>query len=117
MSAAVGQLSFPPKEETQFKKPYSESTATVIDAEVRKIVDECYARTLQLLAEKQGALKSLAEVLLQKETINSHDLVEVLGQRPFPVNEGLRQYLDTSWKRESGAQQDEDSDTDTQEAR
>ncbi len=119
MSDAVGQLSFPPKEETQFKKPYAESTATVIDAEVRKVVDECYSRTLALLAEKQDLLKQLAEVLLEKETINSHDLVRVLGERPFTVNEGLRQYLDTSWKRESG-EEDSDgsgSDADTAEAR
>ena len=114
MSDAVGQLSFPPKDETQFKKPYAESTATVIDAEVRKVVDECYSRTLALLAEKQDLLKQLAGVLLEKETINSHDLVAVLGQRPFTVNEGLRQYLDTSWKRESG---EEDSDSDAAESR
>lgn len=106
MSDAVGQLAFPPKEETQFTKPYSDVTASKIDTEVRGIVDSCYARTVDLLKEKREVMKQLAEVLLEKETINSHDLVQVLGPRPFPVNESLAQYLDTSWVAEEAARTD-----------
>lgn len=38
-------------------KPYSESTHEIIDEEVKRIVDECYARTKALLESKKDLIK------------------------------------------------------------
>jgi hypothetical protein len=44
MNETVGRVSFP-KDENSFNKPYSESTAQLIDEEVRRLVDHAYQRT------------------------------------------------------------------------
>lgn len=93
MNARVGSLSFPKKEETQFDKPYSDATAQIIDEEVRKTVDECYARTKELLAKHADKVKAVAELLLEKETINQSDLQRLAGERPFPIDPKLAQYV------------------------
>ena len=45
-------------------------------------------------------LFSLAEELLKKETVNLPDIVRVLGKRPFPMKESLREYLEELVQRE-----------------
>jgi len=37
-------------------KPYSEATSEIIDEEVKKIVDECYQRTKELLTSKKDLI-------------------------------------------------------------
>lgn len=93
MNEKVGYLSFPPKEESQFKKPYSDHTADLIDEEVRSLVSDAYARTRDLLEEHKEGLAQLAELLLERETINQHDVVEILGPRPFATDEALKPYI------------------------
>ena len=56
---------------------YSEKVAAEIDAEVRKIIDNCYKQAFKLLKENQKILTTMAEVLLEKETIY-HDEVEMI---------------------------------------
>ena len=67
-----------------FSKPYSEETAQIIDKEISKIIEEQYDRACDLVAENQDKLTALAERLLEKEVIFKDDLVEILGERPFP---------------------------------
>ena len=67
-----------------FSKPYSEETAQVIDKEISKIIEEQYVRACELVAKNQEKLTALAERLLEKEVIFKDDLVEILGERPFP---------------------------------
>ncbi|MDT3404107.1 ATP-dependent zinc metalloprotease FtsH [Mucilaginibacter terrae] len=84
MNAKVGNLSFyDPQGEYQFNKPYSDTTAELIDAEVRQMVDDVYQRTKNLLNEKRDGLELLAAKLLEKEVLFQQDLVELLGERPF----------------------------------
>ena len=48
-----------------------------MDEEAKKIVDDAYARVLELLGEKQAQLQALAELLSsKKETINHDDIVD-----------------------------------------
>lgn len=61
--------------------------------EVRKVVDECYARTKELLEDKKELIIALAEELLAKESINLPQIIKVIGERPFPMKESLREYL------------------------
>jgi AFG3 family protein len=84
MNGNVGNVSFyDPQGEYQFNKPYSDTTAEMIDNEVRKLVDSVYASTKALLTEKREGLEKLAAKLLEKEVLFQADLEELLGKRPF----------------------------------
>ena len=84
MNEAVGSVSFnDPQNEYNFNKPYSEKTSELIDIEVRGLINDVYARTMDLLIEKRDGLEKLAEKLLEKEILFQADLEEILGKRPF----------------------------------
>ncbi len=52
---------------------YSESVATVIDKEVKKIVDDCYSRAKEILVGKKDILESCAKLLMDKERISREE--------------------------------------------
>jgi cell division protease FtsH len=86
MSEAVGYVSFNVSgrdNEPVFDKPYSETTATLIDGEVKALIGEVRIQTRRLLEEKRDRLEALAQALLTKEVLNENDLLELLGPRPF----------------------------------
>jgi cell division protease FtsH len=84
MNDKVGKVSFyDPQQENAFTKPYSEETGKLIDDEVRKLVDEAYARTKALLTEKKDEVEKIALALLDREVLQQHDVEELLGKRPF----------------------------------
>ena len=82
MNDKVGMLSFP-SDDQQFQKPYSQDTARMIDEEVRELVDQAYKRTVALVKEKKESVEALAQGLLEREVLQRHDLVKILGDRPF----------------------------------
>lgn len=85
MSEKVGNVSFdmPQPGEMSFDKPYSESTAQMIDEEVRKIIDGSFKRTLDLLTSNKANIEKIALRLLEREVLNREDMIELLGPRPF----------------------------------
>jgi cell division protease FtsH len=84
MNGNVGNVSFyDPQGEYQFNKPYSDTTAEMIDREVRTLVDVVYQKTKELLNEKRDGLEKIAQKLLEKEVLFQSDLEEILGKRPF----------------------------------
>ncbi|MEP5362367.1 MAG: ATP-dependent zinc metalloprotease FtsH [Reichenbachiella sp.] len=85
MNEAIGNISFYDSKQSEynFNKPYSDATAELIDKEVKKIVDEAYARTKKLLSDKREQLEKIASELLEKEIIFQADLEELIGKRPF----------------------------------
>ena len=66
-----------------FTKPYSEETAQKIDQEISKMIEEQYARAVQVLEDHKDKLIELAERLLEKEVIFKEDLEKIFGKRPF----------------------------------
>ncbi len=83
MNERIGNVSFyDANQEYGFTKPYSDQTALMIDEEVRKLIETCYLKTKELLAEKREKLEELAQILLEKEILFQHDLQEILGVRP-----------------------------------
>jgi cell division protease FtsH len=84
MNDKIGNVSFyDANQEYGFTKPYSDKTAEMIDIEVRLLIEACFTATKNLLIEKRDKLEELAKILLEKEILFQHDLLEILGSRPF----------------------------------
>ncbi|RMH40793.1 MAG: ATP-dependent metallopeptidase FtsH/Yme1/Tma family protein [Deltaproteobacteria bacterium] len=60
------------------ERNYSEHTAQLIDAEVRRVVDEQYDRVEQILSAKREALERLATALLAKETLDRDEILAIV---------------------------------------
>jgi cell division protease FtsH len=84
MNDKVGNVSFyDPAAENSFTKPYSEETSRMIDEEVRKLIDDAYEKTKNLLIEKRPQVEKLAEALLDREVLFQSDVEALIGKRPF----------------------------------
>jgi cell division protease FtsH len=83
MSDAVGPMSvLPAPGQEQFVLPadgLSEATRQLVEAEARRIVDECYARAIDELSENRHRLDRLAAALLEHETLDEADAYRVAG--------------------------------------
>lgn len=64
----------------------SEDTAQIIDAEVRRIIDEGFQEAEQILTDKKHDLEALAQGLLEYETLSGDEITELLKGNP-PVRE------------------------------
>ncbi|MEL6327548.1 MAG: ATP-dependent zinc metalloprotease FtsH3, partial [Cyanobacteria bacterium J06626_23] len=60
------------------ERDFSEETASAIDEEVRSLVDEAYARAKQVLVENRKVLDQLADMLVEKETVDAEELAQLL---------------------------------------
>lgn len=69
--------------EYSFSNPYSEQTAQLIDQEVQKLIDEQYARALNILMENKEKHKELTDKLFDNEVIFAEDLENIFGKRPW----------------------------------
>ncbi|MFP4391958.1 MAG: ATP-dependent zinc metalloprotease FtsH [Desulfohalobiaceae bacterium] len=66
-------------------KHYSEETARVIDAEVKKIVQMAYDQAKSLLEQNQEVIRNLAEALLERETVSGEELTKLInGEKLIP---------------------------------
>lgn len=86
LNKRIGNISYydsTGQSEYSFNKPYSESTAQVIDEEISKIVQEQYQRACDLLKANNVKLVELADKLLEKEVIFREDLEKTFGKRAF----------------------------------
>ncbi len=103
MSEALGPLTLGKKQDTPFlgrdlsrDRNYSEEIASAIDAEVRRIIDECYRRAENILNENMEGLHVSAKVLFERETIDGADFERLLkhgeispeGEKPGEAVEG-----------------------------
>jgi cell division protease FtsH len=64
---------------------YSQATALDIDREVRRIIDFCHNQSRNILSEKRELLIVLAEALLEKELLSGEELVEILREKGFDI--------------------------------
>ncbi len=93
LSAEMGPLMYDEDESHQFlggpgasgSKFSSGETSTKLDREVRKIIDECYARAKQILHDNRDKLDLMAEALIHYETIDADQIREIMeGRFPSP---------------------------------
>jgi cell division protease FtsH len=94
MSDELGPMVFGQKEELIFlgreiseQRDYSENIAEKIDQEVRKYVQESYERAREILIEYRAQLDTVAQQLIEVETIN-REKFETLFEQPVPEKNG-----------------------------
>ena len=82
MSPKVGNVSFydTTGQRDTFTKPFSERTSELIDAEVRRIVDEAVELTRSIIEAERENIERLADLLIAKETIFAEDVEAILGK-------------------------------------
>ncbi|AVH72345.1 MULTISPECIES: ATP-dependent zinc metalloprotease FtsH3 [unclassified Nostoc] len=61
------------------ERDFSEETAAAIDEEVRKLVDVAYTRAKEVLVRNRHVLDQLAQMLVDKETVDAEELQEILS--------------------------------------
>jgi len=96
MNERIGHVSFRDDagEYGLMGKPYSEETSQMIDQEVRKLIDNAYLRTKNLIIDKKAELEKLATALLDKEILFQQDLENLIGKRPFDTKTTYQEYMD-----------------------
>jgi cell division protease FtsH len=61
------------------ERDFSEETAAAIDEEVRKLVDVAYTRAKEVLVSNRHILDQIAQMLVEKETVDAEELQEILS--------------------------------------
>lgn len=69
--------------EYNFKNPYSEETARLIDEEILEIINTQYERAKQILREHKDGHMEVAKLLYTNEVILAEDVERILGKRPW----------------------------------
>ena len=83
MSDRLPNICYYNNQEYQFQRPYSETTAKIMDDEVLKMINEQYARAKDLLKEHADGHRQLAELLISREVIYADDVERIFGKRPW----------------------------------
>ena len=83
MSDKLPNLCYYNQQEYTFQKPYSETTAKLMDEEVLKMVNEQYERAKQILSEHKEGHAKLAQLLVDREVIFADDVEAIFGKRPW----------------------------------
>jgi len=96
MSDKLGIVTFEPENKSAFmgwgmgsNREYSEETARDIDIEVKKIIDDTYAKTREILEKQKPMLIKLSKILMEKEVIEEEELKKIL-------NDGIEERTDAT---------------------
>jgi len=94
MSEALGPLAFGQKETEIFlgrdistHKDYSEKTAELIDAEIRRIVTEAHEKSKAIISENRDKLEAIAQALLEREALDSVEIEKLMRGEKLPALE------------------------------
>ncbi len=101
MSEAFGPVTLAPRDEhfgpweavgsnRSGSTPYSDTTAERIDREIQHILRQCNLRAVELLGAHRKQLDALAEALLERETLDEAEILQVTGLERAP---GLRSWV------------------------
>ncbi len=89
MSEKVGMINYGSDEDEVFigrdlahAKSYGEAMATVIDEEVKRIIDECYQKAKAIILENEPVLHACSRLLLTKEKIGQEEFERLFAEVP-----------------------------------
>ncbi len=101
LSDKLGFLAYSADEQEVFlgrsvsqQKNLSDSTARIIDEEIRKIVDDAYLDASKILKKKKKDLDLIANALLEYETLNSDDIANIIKGKKLDKDEKLDHKVD-----------------------
>jgi cell division protease FtsH len=101
MSDALGPISFGHRDEQVFlgrdigrDRNYSEEVAYAIDQEVRRIIEDAYAKTEEILKNNLDKLKAIAEALMVYETLEANQLEQLMKDGKIAENNNAEQISD-----------------------
>jgi len=83
MSDKLPNICYYSNQEYQFQRPYSETTAKIMDDEVLRMINEQYERAKQILSEHKEGHAQLAQLLVDREVIFAEDVERIFGKRPW----------------------------------
>nr|VFJ67140.1 MAG: cell division protease FtsH [Candidatus Kentron sp. FM]VFJ67316.1 MAG: cell division protease FtsH [Candidatus Kentron sp. FM]VFK16623.1 MAG: cell division protease FtsH [Candidatus Kentron sp. FM] len=120
MSEKLGPLAYSEDEGEVFlghsvtqRKNVSDDTANAIDVEIRTLIDRNYLRAERLLKENMDKLHLMAEALRQYETIDTHQIDDIMeGRIPRPP-ENWEEDQDAGKGAEDGGQDDQEKEPET----
>ncbi len=94
MSEALGPIAYEEPEGEVFlgysiskRKNMADSTALSVDREIRKLIDEAYQRTKDILKKYRHELDTLAKGLVEYETLSGEEIRDLLAGKPIRQNE------------------------------
>ncbi|HYB98034.1 MAG TPA: ATP-dependent zinc metalloprotease FtsH [Candidatus Limnocylindrales bacterium] len=97
MSDAVGLVQLAPRvnpflgtQDMAGPRPFSDETARLIDTEVQRIIGDCHDQARSLLTRHRRELEALVEALLEHETLDEQQILDVTGLPPAPALESSR---------------------------
>jgi cell division protease FtsH len=97
----LGPLSFGKKEEQIFlgreiaqHRDYSEETAIRIDEQVKKLVQQGYDTSNEIIEQKKDALIQIAETLLEREILDGNEVLQIINGQPVEPSKGPRDTSD-----------------------
>ena len=67
------------------ERDFSEDTAATIDLEVSELVDAAYKRATKVLTENRGMLDEMAQMLIERETIDTEDIQDLINRSDVRV--------------------------------
>ncbi|MBQ6053903.1 MAG: ATP-dependent zinc metalloprotease FtsH [Prevotella sp.] len=83
MSEKLPNVCYYNNAEYQFQRPYSETTAKIMDDEVLRMINEQYERAKRILTEHKEGHAQLAQLLIDREVIFAEDVEKIFGKRPW----------------------------------
>ncbi len=83
MSDKLPNVCYYNNQEYSFQRPYSETTAKIMDDETLKMINDQYARAKEILSEHAEGHAQLAQLLIEREVIFAEDVEKIFGKRPW----------------------------------
>ena len=83
MSEKLPNICYYNNNEYSFQRPYSETTAKIMDDEVLKMINNQYERAKQILEDHRDGHAQLADLLVAREVIFADDVEKIFGKRPW----------------------------------
>ena len=87
MSDEIGLVSYDNDEDEVFigrdlahAKSFSDATASKIDLEVKKIIDDCYAKARKIIEDNMEVLHACSNLLIEKERIGREEFEALFGE-------------------------------------